>query len=207
MLAAAWIGRRTILTAVGNFLVAEDPVAAADVLVVSNAGLVGNALYVAELYRAGLGPRVALPAWPAEPLDAELTRLGIERLPATELARAVLVRSGVPSPAIVVLREIDGTAAEVAAVAAFAREQGLSRLAYVTARSHTARVRRYLGRSLPVTFQARVHSSRYDRFTPDGWWRSRDQARDVLDQYLRWANAFLLGDPWRAGLAPAREAQ
>jgi uncharacterized SAM-binding protein YcdF (DUF218 family) len=194
-----WLARRPLLTALGAALVAEDPVEPVAAIVVSTTNVRASALEGAQLYRDGVAPEVLLPRWHSDELDTELAQRGVRYLDATGLAQAILAASGVPSDAVHILPgEVDGTGAEVAAIAAWAQRAAPPSLLYITARNHTARARRRLRKVAPPGTRVLVRAPRYDRFAPDGWWRRRGAAREVMSEYLRWLNTFVLGDPWLA---------
>lgn len=194
-----WMARRPLLTALGAALVAEDPLEPVAAVVVSTTNVRASALEGAHLYHDGVAPELLIPRWHSDDLEAELARRGVRYLDATGLAQAILAASGVPADAVRVLPgAVDGTGAEVTAIAAWARSAVPPSLLYITARNHTARARRRLRRVVPPGTRVLVRASRYDRFAPDGWWRRRDAAREVMSEYLRWLNTFVLGDPWLA---------
>ena len=157
-----------------------------------------DALEAAELYRAGISRHLVLPRWHTEPLDLEVQRLGVPWLLPTDVAVAILERSGVPREAIEVLDEpVDGLNAELAALGRhFTAHPAESRL-LVTARSHTRRARWLLMRVLPAGTRIAVRASRQDPFDPAAWWHTRSGGREVAMEYLRWVNTFLLRDRWR----------
>jgi uncharacterized SAM-binding protein YcdF (DUF218 family) len=193
---ALWLCWHPFLALVGGALVVEDPLAPADLLVVSMASPVAGAFEAARLYRDGYAPEIVLPGTVADPYRDDLRQLGIVYPAQTALEQAVLERSGVPPAAIRALSDpIDGTEAEVAAIAAFAETQHPRRLLIVTARSHSARTGWLLRRALPRTVEVIVRSPRDDEFEVASWWHFRWQAREVALEYLRWINA-LLGDLW-----------
>ena len=91
---------------------------------------------------------------------------------------------------------VNGTGAENAELAALARERELGGVVYVTARSHSARARWMLGRALAPGTAVAVRAPREDSFDPAAWWRSRDDARELLAELGRWANVIVLRDAW-----------
>lgn len=198
LLAASWIGRRTILVAMGRVLVAEDPLGPVDLLVVSNAATRADALEAAQLYRQGMSPRVAVAEWRVDPAADEIRCLGIPLLDPTALSRAILERSGVPPTAIAVMPgQAEGTEDEIAATEAYVRaSKDVRSVLFLGPRTHTARVRWLLRRRLPPGVRVAVRSAPYDTFSPDDWWHSRDVSREVMAEYLRWVNTTLLGDAW-----------
>jgi len=205
---AAWEARRAILSSAGALVVSDDPLGPAELMVVSYASARADALEVARLYGAGISSRVVVLTWRAEPLDDEMRHLGVPYLPATELVQAILGRGGVPAEAIVVLPErVDGLNSEIAVLSVFARERPIGSLLFVTARTHTARARWLLRRFLPAGTRVAVHSPPTDRFSPQSWWASRDQSRELGYEYLRWLNTFVLRDPWRREPLPPAEPE
>ena len=202
----AWTTRERWLAAIADPLTVEDPVAPVDLIVVSMASGRADALEAAELYRAGVSRRFLLPYWQPEPLDLEIRRLGVPYLPITELAQAILERSGVPHEAITVAQQpIDGLNAEIAAIGDALRGEPPASLLYITARSHTRRARWLLARVLPATTTIRVRAPRRDGFDPHAWWRVRGSGREVAMEYLRWINTFALHDFWRGGVPAVAE--
>ncbi len=202
--AALWIARRPLLIALGGALVAEDPLAPVDVMFVSSASARADALEAARLYRDGIAPRLVLAEWIREPVDVEIERLGVPYLPLTALARAILERSGVPPDAITVLPgAATGTEDEVAAAVTWVPNAGIGSLVWVGPRTHTARTRWLLRRRLPPSVRVAVRSAAGDDFSVDGWWRSRDQSREVMSEYLRWLNTAVFRDAWRPATPPS----
>jgi hypothetical protein len=53
-----------------------------------------------------------------------------------------------------------------------------------------------LRRALPAGTRLLVRAPRTDRFHADSWWRSRENSREVVTEYLRWFNTLILRDPW-----------
>lgn len=194
----AWQSRERVLTAVGTGLAVDDPLAPVEVIVTSIAAGRADALESARLYHQGIGPRIVLARWQAEPLDDEMRRLGVAWLPISELVVAMLEKSGVPAEAIQVLDgPIDGLNTEIIEVAEFAHREKPASLLFVTARSHSRRARWLLERLLPPGTTLLVRAPVGDPFRPDAWWHSRTGSREVAMEYLRWANTFGLRDLWR----------
>lgn len=197
-LVVLWSARETILDAVAGALVHADPLTAADVIVVSQANGAGDALEAADLYLAGLAPLVVVPRWVPRPYERQIRSLGVIYPTAHELAREVLIRKGVPRPAIIVLEDpVDGLTSETTAVAAFARAKQVESMIFVTVRSHSARAAHLLHAHLGDSTRVVVTSPHQDRFPAPDWWRRRDQAREVVTEYIRWITS--LAGPARAG--------
>jgi uncharacterized SAM-binding protein YcdF (DUF218 family) len=196
-----WAFRFPILRAMGGVLVAEDALAPVDVIAVSHANVRASALEAAALYHEGIGRRFVVAECKKEAFEERLDELGVPHLTSHELVVAILERSGVPREAITVLPgSVDGTNPEIAVYARFANRAKPGSLLYVISRSHTARAARRLRREAPGT-RILVHAPRWDDFHADTWWHRRGSTREVMTEYLRWFNSFVLGDWWRAPTA------
>lgn len=203
----AWQARRPLLAAVGGAVVSEDEPMHADVAVASLSDARATAFEAARLWRDGWVRRVVVFTWWDSRLDRTLRELGVPVLTPDEASVAILERLGVPRGAIEVRREpVNGTSAEIAALAALARDRSMEGVVYVTARSHSRRARWMLGRALDRGTAVAVRSPREDAFDPDAWWRSRDDARELLAELGRWANVLVLRDRWASPPAAALRA-
>ncbi|MGD0949991.1 MAG: hypothetical protein ABSA52_21510 [Candidatus Binatia bacterium] len=192
-----WFGRHFVLTSAGRLLVAEDTVEPVEMIIASDANLLGNTLEAAHLYHDGVSTRIVLPVLASNSVAEEIRRLGGSGWSPTDSAAWLLDRSGVRESSIQILPGVvDGSDSEIVAVAAFARQQKPNSLLYITARTHTARARRLLRSQLPPGTRLLVRSPRTDDFAADSWWHSREQSRDVVMEYLRWVNSFVFGDLW-----------
>ena len=195
--ASLWIFRASLLTSAARLLVAEDPWAPADLAAVLSENRALDAAVSAEAVRAGYVPRVLLLVPAQRPDEALLQDLQIAVLRPHEVATLVLLRLGVPREAIVIEPlPRRGTNAAVQTVARYARNHGVKRLIVVTARSHTRRAGILTRRALGPGTTVIVRASPRDDFHPEGWWRDRDQAREVMIEGLRWLNSLVLGDLW-----------
>jgi uncharacterized SAM-binding protein YcdF (DUF218 family) len=194
---AVWWARRPLLVGAARILVTEDALGPVDMIVVSNASARSGALEAARLYADGISAQLAIATWVSDAVDDEIRRLGVPLLSPTDLIESVLEHKGVPPEAIAVIPDpVDGTGPEITAVAVFARQRRPESLLFITARSHTARARWLLRHELPPGVRFAVRSPRTDAFSPESWWQSRDQSREVAVEYLRWANTLVLHDPW-----------
>lgn len=190
--------RHAVLEQIGRMLVAEDEVAAVELVALSGASLRAGAFEAAEWVRAGRAQVVLIPNWPLTLLERRTRDLGVTSPSVMELAHDILVRSGVPESAVLVAEQpADGTGREVAAIGTTVVARGAHSCLYLTDPTHTARARWLLRRAVPPGIAVAVRSPRAVQLDVTGWWRDRAMAREVAVEYLRWANDLLLGDPWR----------
>lgn len=192
-----WVGRAPILRTIGGVLVAEDALGPADVIAVSHANVRASALEAAALYREGIARRIVVAEARKDDLKRRLDELGVVIPAAHELVVTILEQSGVPSEAITVLPgSVDGTNTEITVYVRFANREKPGTLLYITSRSHTARAAWRLRREAPGTHML-VRAPRTDDFDVDTWWHRRGSTREVMTEYLRSFNSYVMGDHWR----------
>jgi uncharacterized SAM-binding protein YcdF (DUF218 family) len=186
---AAWRHRTVPLQHLGAALIAHDPLVPADVAIVSMASPRAAALDAAKLYRRGVVRQIWVPRWHDEPVDRRVAALGVRPPRHDQVARTILRHAGVPASAIAVLDDpVDGLDSEMAVVGAALRRRPDLRAIVLTARTHTARARLLLRE-----VRARVRAPHADRFSPDGWWRSRETVREVALEYAKWVALLTRG--------------
>jgi uncharacterized SAM-binding protein YcdF (DUF218 family) len=193
----AWLGRDAVLTTAGQWLIVQDPLERADLIMVSSASLLAGAFEASRLYREGLGGTIVMTGQYPQPHGDDIRALGIPFLEPTEVATAILERTGVPRTAIVALSDpADGTDEEIEVIADYVRTHHVEHLMYITSQTHSARARWLLQRHLPPATHCAVRSPRNDPYDAASWYRTRDSAREVAVEYLRWLNTAILRDPW-----------
>ena len=195
--AVLWTWREPVLTKLGGLLVEEAPPAPADLVAVFDNEVLAAAT-AADLLAKGYAPQILLFKPPAAADEKLLDGLLIRVPTRFELARLVMHRLGVTSEAIIVepIAELDTNVA-VQTTARYAREHGITRVIVVTYRSHSRRAALLLRRALDRSAVVIVRASPDDSFHPERWWRDRRTSREFVMECIRWANSFLLGDPWR----------
>jgi len=174
---------------VGRWLVAEDPLAKAQAIVVLSGRLPMRALAAAQLYRAGLAPEIWLTR-SAEPA-ASLAALNIPFDGEDVYNTRVLLHEGVPPQAIRVLPGfIVNTADELTEVAAALPGDKSGAVIIVTTKVHTRRVRALWKRIANGRGRAIVRAAPNDPFDPAHWWRTSGDALDVVRECLGLLNAW-----------------
>ena len=174
-----------LLRSLGAWLVVEDPLAAADAIVVVAGSTPTNEEAAAALYRAGWAPRVILSKAVMPARHIRLMHLGVRPLDFQGEARAALQKSGVPSGAIVLVSEAALiTESELRLVHALARREGYRRVILVGSADHTRRLRMIWARETGGQIEGLLHPVRDETFSPEEWWRKRRMAELVLHEYL-----------------------
>jgi hypothetical protein len=172
--------RRPILRALGSVLVADDPIAASDIIAVPVWAGEAGVLEAADLVRVGIGAKVVVVPVSPTPAEREVARRGIAYDSAAERMTALLLSLGVeaverfPGAA-------SGTESEGELLARWSDAYPFRSVIVVSTPDHARRLRRVLRRAMkgrPV--RVSVRSARYAAFNPDGWWHTRDGVRTGL---------------------------
>jgi uncharacterized SAM-binding protein YcdF (DUF218 family) len=174
----------------GRWLVREDPLAPADLVLVLSGGMPQRAQEAARVFHDGYAPEI----WVSRPEapDVELQALGIPFIGEEEYNRKVLIRLGVPKSAIHIFPDpIIDTEQEIEETAREMRRTGKSRVIVVTSPQHTRRVRALWNKLVGANPKLIVHAASEDPFDADHWWRSTRDAyavvREVLGLFNVWA--------------------
>ena len=173
----------------GGWLVREDPIAPAEVIVVLSGGMPYRAERAAALYRGGYAPEVWV-TFPESPA-ADLHALGISFVGEEEYDRQILLKRGVPENAVRILPDaIIDTEQEVVEIAREMHRTGKSRAIIVTSPEHTRRVRALwrtlAGNDLKLTVRAAFE----EPYDARHWWRNSRDALSVVREYLGLLNAW-----------------
>jgi hypothetical protein len=195
LLAAAIVAirfvREPVLRAAGWALVASEPVAPADVIVLTLDSGGAGALEAADLFHGGVSKRVAVFEDPPSGEDFEFIRRGLpyENLSARQIRQ--LASLGVTN--VERISKIDGTESEGRALPQWCDGQGLRSVVVVAARDHSRRLQRVLHRTMKGhTTQVTVQSSRYSSFDPDRWWKTRGGVRAEIIEFQKLLLDFVL---------------
>ena len=164
--------RGPVLRAAGWTLVVNEPVAPADVIVLSIASGGAGALEASDLIQSGVSSRVAVFEDPPGGEDNEFIRRGLPYEDAAARQIRQLASLGVTD--VVQISAVDGTESEGRVLPQWCDERHLGSIVVVATKDHSRRARRVLGRDMKghqtqVTVQAARHSS----FDPDRWWETR----------------------------------
>ena len=172
--------REPVLRAAGWALVVSDPVAPADIIVVSLSSGGAGALEAADLIRTGIAKRVAVFTDPPSGEDYEFIRRGLPY--EDEGARRIrqLRWLGV-TDVVEIPRTEAGTEGEGQMLPSWCDQHQFRSIVFVAARDHSRRVRRLLGRVMKGhTTRVMVQPARYSSFDPDRWWETRDGVRTEI---------------------------
>ncbi len=181
------------LSAGGRLLVVTDPLPArADAIVILAGSVPDRVLEAADLYHAGVAPRVVVTREHSRAGDGALHARGVRLPEGDDLTLIALRQLGVPETAILLLRRrATSTETEARTVARWACRANVERLVVVTSRAHTRRARLILARALGPRIALAIRPSRYDDFSPRRWWHARRDAKIVLSEWEKLVHYWL----------------
>jgi hypothetical protein len=170
--------RELVLREAGWALVINEPVASADVIVLSLASGGAGALEAADLVKEGIATRVAVfTDPPSGDDDHEFIRRGLpyEDRGARQIRQ--LRWLGVTDVMQIPGNE-GGTTGEGQVLPAWCDQHQFRSIVFVAARDHSRRWRRVLNRVMKGhRTRVMVQPARYSPFDPDRWWETRDGVR------------------------------
>jgi hypothetical protein len=169
--------REPVLRAAGWALVIDEPVAAADIIVVSLYSGGAGALETADLVQSGIATRVAVFTDPPSGEDHEFIRRGLPYEDAAARQIRQLRWLGV-TDVVQIPRTDVGTEAEGQALPPWCDQHRFRSIVFVAARDHSRRLRRVLDRVMKGhPTRVTVRPARYSSFDPDRWWETRGGVR------------------------------
>jgi uncharacterized SAM-binding protein YcdF (DUF218 family) len=173
----------------GRWLIHEDPLSHADVILVLSGGMPYRAEEAAKVYREGYAPEI----WLTHPVSpaAELRNLGVHYESDEDYNAEVLTRLGVPSSAIHVLpNEIVDTEQELEEAVRQMKKEGKSTIIIVTSLEHTRRAGTLWHKLFGAKPKTIVHGASEDPFDADHWWRNTRDSLAVAREYLGLLNVW-----------------
>ena len=184
----------------GHYLVVDDPLEEAEVIVVLMGAVPPRVLEAADIYREGFARELLLVQSFME-AEEELSAWGIFVPGHAELTREAAVQLGVPDSRITILpAEARSTKDEALMIRDYLRENTqIDAVILVTSSFHSRRAKlifeRFCGDlDQEVIFLSRASS--YDTFQAQHWWRDRQSAKWVVLEYLKLAY-FYLWERWQ----------
>ena len=172
--------RGSVLRAAGWALVVNEPIAPADVIVVSLASGGAGAIEAADLMQDGIATRIAVFTDPPSGEDHEFIRRGLPYEDASARQIRQLRWLGVTDVLQIPGTEA-GTEGESQVLPPWCDQHQFRSIVFVAARDHSRRWRRALNRVMKGhPTRVMVQPARYSPFDPDRWWETRDGVRSEI---------------------------
>jgi hypothetical protein len=168
--------REPVLRTAGWALVVNEPVAPADIIVISPDSGGAGTLEAADLVQSGIATRVAVFADPPSGEDHEFIRRGLPYEDGAARQIRQLSWLGVTVP-----RTDVGTEGEAQVLPTWCDQHQFRSIVLVAARDHSRRLRRVLDRAMKGhPTRVTVRPERYSNFDPDRWWETRGGVRTEI---------------------------
>ena len=184
--------REPVMRAAGWALVVNEPVAHADIIVVSPDSGGAGALEAADLVQSGIATRVAVFTDPPSGEDFEFIRRGLpyEDGGARQIRQ---LRSLGVTDIMQIPRTDAGTEAAGQVLPPWCDQHQFRSVVFVAARDHSRRSRRVLDRVMKGhPTRVAVRPERYSSFDPERWWETRDSARTAIVELQKLVLDFVL---------------
>jgi hypothetical protein len=168
--------REPVLRSAGWALVVNEPVASADIIVLSLDSGGAGALEAADLVQSGISDKVAVFKDPPSGADHEFIRRGLPYEDAGARQVRELRELGVKD--VIEISRVDGTTGEGKVLPGWLDENHFRSVVVVATKDHSRRLRRVLDRAMEGhPTRVMVQPARYSSFDPDRWWQTRDGVR------------------------------
>ena len=176
----------------GTWLVKDDQVRHADVMVMLTGSISDRVLQTVDLYSEGVATRV----WIVEEgmgANRALEARGVKLISNSTQVKNAMITLGIPSDSIrIVPGDAASTRMEAEIVRSYLRTQtGMDTLLLVTSSEHTRRAYKIFKAAfknredLPVVY---CSASKYTNFHPEKWWRSKEDIQEVVNEYMKLTN-------------------
>jgi hypothetical protein len=183
--------RESVLRAAGWALVVNEPVASADIIVLSLDSGGAGALEAADLVQAGISKRVAVFMDPPSRVEHEFSRRGLPYEDAGARQIRQLKSLGVTD--VVQISRVDGSESEGQALPPWCDEHQFRSIVIVATKDHSRRLRRVVDRDMKGhPTHVMVQPARYSSFDPDHWWETRGGIRTEIVELQKLLLDFVL---------------
>jgi uncharacterized SAM-binding protein YcdF (DUF218 family) len=174
----------------GRWLIREDPLAAADEIVVLSGSMPARAEEAGKIFQMGYGREIWVSQ--AESPREELESQGIHFVGEEDYNRAMLLHEGVPEADVHIFPQpIVNTEQEIEEISSQMRHDGKTSVIIVTSPPHTRRVRALWAGVAGSGLRLIVRGATEDRFDADHWWRDTRDTFAVVREILGLLNAWL----------------
>jgi uncharacterized SAM-binding protein YcdF (DUF218 family) len=173
---------RPLLNAAGRWLIVEDPLKPADVIVVLAGGVNDERVrQSATLYRKGYAPRVLL--------SGGGTTAGIT---ISELQRRQAVQAGIPSSVLLFEARSTSTSQQARYLRPQLERLGVRRAIVVTSTYHARRTRYLFDKTFHGSMvDISIYPVQDDVYNPTEWWTREDDTERVILEYIKLVLAVL----------------
>lgn len=184
----------------GTFLVRDEIAKPSDIIVVLMGGGPERMLEAVDLFHEGYGKKIVM-VENDQPGYELLAQRGVSLPRDAYLAKSVGMQLGIPSHNFVILpQDALSTQDEAKRVTEYIKAEGsIDSVILVTSRYHSQRsykIFKWAFSDINSEVELISKPSRYDEYNSKKWWRSREDAKKVVSEYLKFLN-FYISDYWK----------
>ena len=192
---AVLVSTRLSLPSLGTFLVAEEEPQPSDIIIVLMGSGPDRMLGAVDLYEAGYADKIVMVRNMVRGYDLVLSQ-GVKISHDSDIAKEVAVQLGVPVEKITILPgDALSTQDEAIQVREYLKnEPNIDSLIIVTSKSHSGRAKKIFVKAMrSIDREIRVIScpTKYDDFNAEGWWKSREDLKRGVMEYLKLFHFYL----------------
>lgn len=191
--------RSSLLQALGEYLVTDDPLEEVDLIVILQGSIPDRILHGIALYQGGFGKEILM----VRSHDFSCYQLMEEyqlRLPGhVDLNYQVAIEQGVaPDDIIILPGQADSTFDEALIIRDYLARERKASLLLITSKYHATRSLKIFNHVVGDDIVIISSPSPYDPFDSALWWQERRMARSLLLEYLKLMNFYLFQrrSPW-----------
>ncbi len=176
-----------VLRSLGYFLVFEQELQKADVIVVLNGRDTERSLAAVDLYKGGYANLIILAQGSKQPGCDEFWKRVGNKFDGKIFFQRAIEAMGIPENSFKVIGDgVSSTYDEAKATKRFMRQNGYKSILLVTSKWHSKRAYLTFKSALKNDgIKVTVHPSNYDTFNPDAWWKNEIDAEEVFGEYVR----------------------
>jgi uncharacterized SAM-binding protein YcdF (DUF218 family) len=184
----------SILISLGQHLITERPLEKTDAIAVLSGSVPDRILEAIDIYKQGYAPLIILTKEEKAAGYDELLSLGIKIPEGYDLNQMIALKLGVPATSIIIIDErVNSTYSEERVLYDFLKKRDLKSLILVTSKYHTTRATKLFklvmdGEKIKLI----TRPSKYDTFDPKNWWKVRRDLKQVLFEYQKLADYYLI---------------
>ncbi len=176
--------RRPLMQGIGHWLIKEDTLQQVEATFVLSGAAEERCTLAADLYRRGFTPLI-IPT--GEGINPTLEAVGMSIMDA-EVGRQALLRMGVDSSAIRVLKRGTSTFEESEEILGYSRREEFRRVMIISSKFHTRRIQgvfkdKYHQEGIEVVI--RGADPLPDTYAVDQWWQSESGLIFVNNEYMK----------------------
>jgi len=172
---------------IGYFLVIEQEPQKADLIVVLNGRDTERSLAAVDLYKQGYSNHIVMARGSKQPESDELSKRAANNLNRKVFFQRTIEAMGVPEKSFEFIGEgVASTYDEALTTRDFLKKNGYKSILLVTSKWHSKRA--YLTFTAALKndgIKIFIQPSKYDAFNPDAWWKKRNDAELVFEEYVK----------------------